>query len=155
MTSSVPRTRPRARLANDRGSVSVFVVFFTITVLLLASMLVDLGDAVNAQERAADLAEQAARAAADSLNLQSLRDGQVVIDQGTACASAAQLVANYAQTSGLRATLAGPLCRYPRADKVTVWVSITTTPVITVGFGSFTMTAHESACAETAEGQAC
>lgn len=140
---------------SDRGSMSVFVVIFTITVLLLAAMLVDLGGAVNAQERAADLAEQAARAAADSLNLQSLRDGQVVIDQGTACAQAAQLVANYASVSGLHATMAGPGCTYTGTNKVTVYVSITTTPVIAAEFGSFTMTAHESACAETAEGQAC
>ena len=68
----------------DRGSVTLFVIFFTITVLVLASLLVDLGNAVNAQERAADLAEQAARAAANTIDLASLRGGTVSIDTATA-----------------------------------------------------------------------
>lgn len=39
-------------------------------------------------------------------------------------------------------------CAYSGPRKVTVWVSVSTQPVITTFFGSFTMRAHESACAE-------
>lgn len=148
----------RAR-RRDGGSVSVFVVFFTITVLALASLLVDLGNAVNAQERAADLAEQAARAAADSISLTALRGGTVAIDTGTACASADQLIHTYASTSGIDAAMAPQGCTYqgPGPRQVTVYVSVTTTPIISTFFGSFTMTAHESACAEfgITQGVAC
>ena len=142
-------TARRARVG-DRGSVSVFVVCFVVTVLVLGSLLVDLGNAVNAQERAADLAEQAARAAADTINLAQLRAGTVAIDTATACANADALIQTYARTSGIDAAMAKPGCAYqgPGPRQVTVYVSITTTPVITTFFGSFTMTAHETACAE-------
>jgi Flp pilus assembly protein TadG len=143
----------------DRGSVSVFVIFFTITVLALASLLVDLGNAVNAQERAADVAEQAARAAADSINLTALRAGTVAINTDTACASADQIIQTYASTSGIDAVMAPQGCTYqgPGPRQVTVYVSIKTTPIISTFFGSFTMTAHESACAEfgITQGVAC
>lgn len=130
----------------ERGSVSLFVVFFAIAALTLAGLLVDLGGAVNAQERAADVAEQAARAAAGTIDVVSLRRGVVAIDQGTACASAQALIQSYASTSGIDAVMSD--CVYPSARQVTVYVSVTTTPVISAFFGRFTMRAHESACAE-------
>lgn len=131
----------------QRGSMSLFVVFFAMAALALASLLVDIGSAINGQERAADLAEQAARAAANSIDVASLRSGTVVIDQATACTSAQALIQSYASASGIQATMAQP-CQYPSARQVTVYVAITTTPVISSFFGSFTMKAHETACAE-------
>src|SRR5215470_6111179 len=83
----------------ERGSVTVFVVFFAMVGLALASLLVDVGNAVNAQERAADLAEQAARAAANAISVADLRSGTVVIDQTRACADAMNLIQAYVQTS--------------------------------------------------------
>ena len=150
------RARSGARPGAERGSVAVFVVFFTVVALALASLLVDVGNAVNAQERAADLAEQAARAAANSISVAGLRNGTVVIDQATACATAQQLVRAYAQSSGIDAGMAAP-CTYPSPRQVTVYVSITTTPIISSFFGSFTMKAHETACAEygITQGVAC
>lgn len=131
----------------ERGSMSLFVVFFAMAALALASLLVDVGSAINAQERAADLAEQAARAAANSIDVASLRSGTVVIDQATACTSAQALIQSYASASRIQATMSQP-CQYPSARQVTVYVAITTTPVISSFFGSFTMKAHETACAE-------
>jgi Putative Flp pilus-assembly TadE/G-like len=132
----------------DRGSISLFVVFFAIAALMLASLLVDLGSAVNAQERAADLAEQAARAAANDINVASLRNaaGPPVIDQGTACGRAAALIQGYTASSGITAAMGQ--CGFPSARQVTVYVSVTTTPLISAMLGKFTMTAHETACAE-------
>ncbi|HEY7145986.1 MAG TPA: pilus assembly protein TadG-related protein [Streptosporangiaceae bacterium] len=142
---------PRARRgggprAGDRGSVTIFVLFATMAALALASLLVDLGNAVNAQQRAADIAEQAARAAANTISVGSLRSGSVRIDTATACGNAANVVASYV-TSGVQATMTQP-CSYSGPRKVTVWVAVTTQPIITTFFGSFTMRAHESACAE-------
>jgi Flp pilus assembly protein TadG len=135
----------------ERGSVSVFTVFFTIIVIFLAAMLVDLGDVMNSRERAADIAEQAARAAAEAINVQELRagSGPVVIDQSEAAANAEQLVQDYASPgSGINATLDPPV-RFPSAREATVTVTVTTTPIFTGIFGgSFTETVTESACAE-------
>jgi hypothetical protein len=140
----------------ERGSVTVFVVFFAIVALALASLLVDLGNAVNAQERAADLAEQAARAAANAINVADLRNGTVIIDQTRACTDAMSLIQAYAQASRLQASMTQP-CTYPTPRQVTVYVSVTTTPLISTFFGSFTMKAHETACAEygITQGVAC
>jgi hypothetical protein len=149
MTRRVPR---RA----DQGSVTVFVVFFSMVALALASLLVDAGGAVNAQERAADLAEQAARAAANAISVADLRNGTVVIDQATACTDALNLIQAYARASQIDAALAGP-CTYPSPRQVTVYVSVTTAPLISAFFGAFTMKAHETACAEfgISQGVAC
>ena len=137
----------RAGAGAERGSVTVFVVFFTLVALALASLLVELGNAVNAQERAADLAEQAARAAANAIDVADLRSGTVTIDRTSACADAWNLIQAYAAASRVDAAMTGP-CTYPSPRQVTVSVSVTTTPLISTFFGSFTMKAHETACAE-------
>ena len=141
------RTHLNPAPAADRGSLTIFVVIFAMTALVLASLLVDLGNAVNAQERAADLAEQAARAAADTIDTAALRQGHVQIDTAQACNNAANVIAHYDQISGVNATMTQP-CMFQGLRRVTVFVSVTTTPLITTAFGSFTMNAHESACAE-------
>jgi Putative Flp pilus-assembly TadE/G-like len=137
----------RAGTGAERGSVTVFAVFFTLVALALASLLVDVGNAVNAQERAADLAEQAARAAANAIDVTDLRSGTVTIDQTRACADASNLIRAYAAASRVDAAMTGP-CTYPGPRQVTVSVSVTTTPLISTFFGSFTMRAHETACTE-------
>lgn len=52
---------------------SVFTVVFAAVVFLLAGLLVDGGAAINAHLRAADIAEQGARAAADQIDVEQLR----------------------------------------------------------------------------------
>ena len=137
----------RAGPGAERGSATVFVVFFTLVALALTSLLVDVGNAVNAQERAADLAEQAARAAANAIDVADLRSGTVTIDQTRACADALNLIQAYAAASRLDAAMTAR-CTYPGPRQVTVYVSVTTTPLISAFFGSLTMRAHETACAE-------
>ena len=140
------RTHGNRAVAADRGSLTIFVVIFVLTALVLASLLVDLGSAVNAQERAADLAEQAARAAADTIDTGALRDGVVRIDTATACANAQQVVSKYDSVSGVNAAMTSCTLQPPR--RATVFVSVTTRPLISAALGNFTMHAHESACAE-------
>ncbi|MFC4586586.1 pilus assembly protein TadG-related protein [Sphaerisporangium corydalis] len=74
---------------------SVFVVIFSVVVFMLAGLLVDGGAAINARLRAADIAEQAARAAADQIDVENLRlTGQVRLlgDEGAVCGRARQIV---------------------------------------------------------------
>ena len=152
-----PGGRPPGSAAADRGSLTIFVVFFALTALALASLLVDLGNAVNAQERAADLAQQAARAAADTIDTAALRNGQVKIDTTRACNNAEIVILHYDQISRVRAAMIQPFCTFQGLRQVTVYVSVTTTPIITNFFGAFTMRAHESACAEfgITQGEGC
>ncbi len=127
----------------ERGSVTLLVVFFTLIALALASLLVDVGGALNARERAADIAEQAARAGANDIDVAALRDGEVAIDTASACSRALGLVADYSARSGFDATAN---CPPPSPQQITVTVSVTTRPVIAAALGSFTV--HATATAE-------
>jgi Flp pilus assembly protein TadG len=82
----------------ERGSMSVFTVIFSVMVFLLAGLLVDGGAAINARLRAADIAEQAGRAAADQIDVEHLRTtGQArLLEEGTVCAKAEEIVSAYA-----------------------------------------------------------
>ncbi|MEO3808788.1 pilus assembly protein TadG-related protein [Sphaerisporangium sp. B11E5] len=73
---------------------SVFVVIFSVVVFMLAGLLVDGGAAINARLRASDIAEQAARAAADRIDIEHLRaTGQVrLLGDGEACGRAQEIV---------------------------------------------------------------
>ncbi|MEU6713205.1 pilus assembly protein TadG-related protein [Nonomuraea sp. NPDC046802] len=81
--------------AAERGSMSVFTVLFSVAVFLLAGLLVDGGSAINARLRAADVAEQAARAGADQLDVDHLRTtGQArLLGEDRVCARADEIVA--------------------------------------------------------------
>jgi putative Flp pilus-assembly TadE/G-like protein len=144
-----PSRGPRAGLGlapashPDRGSISVLVIFFALIALALASLLVDVGNALNARERAADIAEQAARAGANDVDVAALRTGLVQIDTATACGRAANLVAAYGASSGFNATAR---CASVSPQQITITVSVTTKPLIAASLGNFTV--HASATAE-------
>jgi Flp pilus assembly protein TadG len=57
----------------DRGSGAIAVVIFALLFIALAAFVVDGGMTVAKRERAADLAEQAARAAAQDIDVDALR----------------------------------------------------------------------------------
>ncbi len=66
----------------DRGSVSVYVVMLAVPFLMLAGLVVDGGGVLVAKQRAADEAEQAARAGANAIDIAVLRsDGRRVINE--------------------------------------------------------------------------
>ncbi|WP_344976957.1 pilus assembly protein TadG-related protein [Streptosporangium fragile] len=73
---------------------SIFTVLFSVVVFLLAGLLVDGGAAINARLRAADVAEQAARAAADQIDVEHLRaTGQArLLGESEVCAKAEEIV---------------------------------------------------------------
>lgn len=145
------------RRARDRGSVSLWVVIFTFTTLVLLVLVVDGGQTMNAKSRAADIAEQAARAAADDVNVNGLRSGaENVTLGGGACdlrtGPAAQLVADYASgVPGATARLTG--CTQSVTDvagtpslTVTATVQLSVRPALPVPpFNTISATAQETA----------
>lgn len=81
------------RARDERGSISMFVVIFTISVLLLAGLVYDGGLAIAARQRAADVAEEAARAGANAVDTDALRAGEPLrLDENQACDNARELV---------------------------------------------------------------
>jgi hypothetical protein len=146
------RARPACGTGDaDRGSVAVFSIVFAIAVVFLIALIVDGGIALNARARATDIAGQAARAAADDIDIAVLRGaGQVRIAPG-ACGTANVLVSQYAhQDSGgvNRVTKAVMLTCATSADTATVQVTITTAPLIGGVLGGFPETATQTATAE-------
>src|SRR5690606_22109458 len=109
------------RHGRDRGSMAVFTVIFSVAVFLLAGLLVDGGSAINARLRAADIAEQGARAAADEIDTDRLRTtGQIALraDPDAVCRRARQIV-DAQGTDGVDM----PRCE-AGATEVTVTVSV-------------------------------
>ncbi|MEV4256007.1 pilus assembly protein TadG-related protein [Spirillospora sp. NPDC049652] len=146
------RTGPLARLRDpaerDRGTVTLYIVLFTPAVFVLAGLLLDGGRAIHARQRAADMAEQAARAGANQIDTTTLRDsGKVQIDTQTACASAYSLLNDYGEQVDASS------CD-PAPNEVRVSVRITVHPQllsIIPGMGSFQMTSEASAHPVTAD----
>jgi Flp pilus assembly protein TadG len=142
----------------DRGSVAVFTAAFAVTVLLLIGLLVDGGNALNARERAADVAEQAARAAVTDLSIGNLHgqgatgNENIAINWTTACKTYAQQTVNdYASaTGGVTGATMQKCGQGANPLTATVTVTVTSTPAIPIpGFDiPMTMTATQSATAE-------
>jgi Flp pilus assembly protein TadG len=142
--------RQLAGLGEDRGSVSLWVVIFAFVTLALLILVVDGGQVVVAKSRAADIAEQAARAAADDIAPAALRQGQVALAQD-ACDTpgpASDLVSTYMKGVGVTASMqdctvgTGPA----GTPEVTVQVQVSMNPVIPVNpFSAINVTASETA----------
>jgi Flp pilus assembly protein TadG len=160
--------RAPAGPAADRGSVSLWVIIFAFTTMALLTLVVDGGQAINAKSRAADIAEQAARAAADDVNVAGLRAGSVQLGGG-ACdlraGPAAQLVAAYAGgVPGATATLTGCASSMTTVGgrpslSVTATVQLSVRPSIPVPpFQTISATAQETAylaCGSANQREAC
>ena len=146
-------TRLPVLARGERGSVSVFTAVFAIAVVFLLALILDGGSALNAKERAMDIAGQAARAAADTIDLQALRtSGKAVIGPG-ACVAAAGLVRSYGQvlshgldrvTSTSMVSCTAP----PGSDRATVLVIVSTRPLIPGVFAGFRESAQATATPE-------
>ena len=136
----------------SRGSVAVFTVVFAVAIVFLTALIVDGGIAMNAKQRAADIAEQAARAAAGDINVATLRSTGVAQIGPGACTLAGQLVQRYAQGAGTGVdtvtSAAMDACQVLAANTATVQVTITTRPLVPGILGRFTETARETATAQ-------
>ncbi|WP_327087473.1 Tad domain-containing protein [Nonomuraea sp. NBC_01738] len=108
-------------MSGERGSMSVFTVLFSVVVFLLAGLLVDGGAAINAKLRASDVAEQAARAGADRIDVEHLRaSGQArLLGQSEVCARADEVISAYGSADVTRGD-----CSVSGGDEVTVSVKV-------------------------------
>lgn len=77
------------RRRDERGSFTFFAIMWSFVIVLLAALAIDGGLAIAQRERAADLADQAARTEAQNLSQQDLRGsgGVQINDDGCALAS--------------------------------------------------------------------
>lgn len=150
MTSLLARLGHENQDNRDRGSVSLWVVMFAFVTLALLILVVDGGQVIVAKSRAADIAEQAARAAADDIDPGALRNGAVAIAAG-ACGTpgpASELVSTYQKGVGVTATMltCTPGTGPGGAPDVTVAVQVSMKPFLPVNpFGTITVTAAETA----------
>jgi len=143
------------RRPDDRGSVAVFTVVFAVAVIFLTALIVDGGNAMNARERAADIAGQAARAAADDISPATLRSGTLggnalPIDWASACGYAQQIVQKYgAGLTGTTVTMSACPAQQSSATQAAITVQVTTRPLIGGGIlGTFTETSTGTATSE-------
>jgi Flp pilus assembly protein TadG len=130
---------------SEDGSISLFVIAAVLALFVVFGLVVDGGRRLEAQRRAADSAEQAARAAAQAIDPTALRAGQPLrLDPATA----RQAAAAYLQAEPDMTLSAITV------DDVTVAVTVTTTvaPQVLslVGIGSLTV--HATGHAELLTG---
>ncbi|MES9543283.1 MULTISPECIES: TadE family protein [unclassified Actinomadura] len=139
---TTPPEPSRTHAVGDRGTIAMYTVLFTPIVILLAGLLVDGGLAIHARQRAADMAEQAARAGANQIDTDALREtGEPVLDPGRARAAACDLIASYSDQ------VTGSQCDADEQE-VAVSVRISVRPQllgIIPGFGEFEMTSSATA----------
>ncbi|GLW05444.1 membrane protein [Microtetraspora sp. NBRC 13810] len=141
----------RRRAGRERGSMSVFTVLFSVAVFLLAGLLVDGGAAINARLRAADIAEQAARAGGDRIDVEYLREtGQArLLGDGEVCDRAEEIVAAHDDDGVQMADCSGGAGQ----TEVTVTVSVTWEAffLAALGYAGTEMEASATAGPDTGE----
>jgi Flp pilus assembly protein TadG len=140
-----PRRVGTAGGPNDGGAITILVLLLTPMLLALAGLVWDGGLAINARQQAADLAEQAARAGADQLDLDAARSaGGDRIDIARASAAACHYLQVAAPSVGCEATATD--------EQVSVRVTTTTTTALLGLIGLHSLTTHGHATARPVEG---
>ena len=143
-----PARRPRPdqdrnrRADGDRGSITAYLLITTVALFALAGLVLDGGAALAAHGRAADTAQQAARAGADALDETSLRSptpGALTANPAAAEAAAGRVLAA-AGVSGEVTVTGGSVTVTARASKPAAILTI-------VGIGEVGGTASATAIA--------
>jgi Flp pilus assembly protein TadG len=127
---------------NERGAVSTFLAVIALALLMAAGLAIDGGRKVNALREASHLADNAARAGAQAVDLDALRTtGDLTLRP----ADAVDRVDQYLTSLGYAAAEVAVI-----GDSVTVTVSLTVDPVL-LPTGQMTVSATETATAITEE----
>jgi Flp pilus assembly protein TadG len=137
---------------DDRGSGAGAVIIFALVFLSLSAFVVDGGLSISKRERAADIAEQAARYAAQDIDLEDLyenENGAAPINFGNCDAR----VKDYARETDMTgADIAASHCVVANPDQVEVEVQLTYEPVFTGMFYGGAITVKGTAVAENQVG---
>lgn len=127
---------------SEQGAVSTFVAVIALALLMAAGLAIDGGRKVNALREASDLADNAARAGAQAVDLNTLRNtGEVRLDPDQAEQEARDYLAALGHTAQSVTV---------RGDTVNVTIDLTVDPVL-LPTGPITVTATETATAVTEE----
>lgn len=125
----------------DDGYATVWTALTGVILIVLAGLIVAAGVVFGAQERGYDLAQAAARAGAQQIDLTLLRtDGQVRLDPGRATTTARQFLTRAGATGTVTATTGSvtvtvttrqptPMLAHLGVDAVTVTATGRATPV--------------------------
>ena len=141
----------RTRL-DDRGSGAGAVIIFALVFLSLSAFVIDGGLSISKRERAADIAEQAARYAAQDIDREALYDnrgGPAPINFQN-CDARVKAYAREMDLSG--ADIAATHCVAADAQEVEVQVQLTYEPVFTGMFYGGDVVVHGQAVAENQVG---
>lgn len=140
----------RARL-DDRGSGAGAVIIFGLVFLALAAFVIDGGLSISKRERAADIAEQAARYAAQDLQLEDIYEG--VKGAPINYENCGARVKAFVEEAGLTgADVANTHCVTASTEQVEVEVQMTYSPVFTGMFYGGDVTVKGRAVAENEVG---
>ncbi|MFF7795347.1 pilus assembly protein TadG-related protein [Streptomyces sp. NPDC007991] len=141
----------RAHL-DDRGSGAGAVIIFALVFLSLSAFVIDGGLSISKRERAADIAEQAARYAAQDIDREALYDnegGPAPINYEN-CNARVKTFAREMDMTG--ADIAATHCVAADAQQVQVEVQLTYSPVFTGMFYGGDVVVHGQAVAENEVG---
>ena len=130
-------TTERRRLVGDQGQVAPMVVILVVAILALGGLVLDGGRILATRREANSLASSAARAGAQSVDLNAARADQSRLDPVEAESKARQFL----QASGNDGTI------IVSADQVEVTITMTAHPVLLslVGMGDRPVTGHGTA----------
>ncbi|MGI5213348.1 TadE/TadG family type IV pilus assembly protein [Plantactinospora sp. CA-290183] len=138
MTLRRLRTALPTAAGGDRGSATVFGLFLIMVVLVFAGAILEVGVAMSARGHATDIAQQAARAGANQLNLAALREAGVVqIDPTAAQAAATAFLTQMGEQGTVTVT----------AEEVQVTVTVTRPGILVPLLGIETLTLRATASA--------
>lgn len=142
----------RQERLDDHGSGAGAVIIFALLFLSLAAFVIDGGLSISQRERAADIAEQAARYAAQDIDRDALYDGT----GGPApinFENCGNRVRAFAQEMGMSGPdIAASQCVAANAQQVEVEIQLTYRPVLTGMFYGGSITVRGRSVAESVVG---
>ncbi|MGW8380249.1 Tad domain-containing protein [Streptomyces sp. ODS28] len=142
----------RRVVRDDRGSGAGAMLIFAVLFMALLGFVVDGGLSISKRERAADIAEQAARYAAQDIDTEKLRENPGK-NAPIIYKNCPQRVARFAEQSGLSgADVAASGCLSANAQQVQVRVRLTYRPVLTGMFYNAPLEVYGTATAESVTG---
>lgn len=92
------RWRQSTRVRDERGSLTIFMVLWSLVIVMIAALVIDVGLAISQRERAADLADQAARAEAQNVSTDALRQSGAAVIASDGCGLATQYIVSAASS---------------------------------------------------------
>lgn len=136
---------------DDRGSGAAAMIMFSLLFMALAAFVIDGGLAISQRERAADIAEQAARYAAQDIDRAALYGGSGGAPINYAnCTARVNAFAQKVRTNGPDVT--AYRCVTADAQRVEVEIELTYKPMLTGMFLSGPVTTRGTATAESLTG---